>query len=321
MSEPIAVSVICLTYNHEKYLRRCLESLVSQKTDFRYEVIVHDDASTDGTAAIVREYEEKYPERIKPIYQTENQYSQGVDITGEYIFPCVQGAYIAPCEGDDFWLDENKLQKQFDFLQAHPETFAVAHRNLIVDEQENPIGDSHAGITLNRYFNRQDAERMRSGLFHPCTVMYRNYYREDPEECSKIRALKTIGAHSLMVYYFTYRSDIYLMEEAMSAWRRVQKEGGTNFQSVMAAKPISTKLEILEMHVRYRRYFGKAFHFNDIISGYFGTILKDILKKGEKGRTKLGWLRKLLAKISVLDVLRYPFYRRKAHKNKKGEER
>ena len=121
MSEPIMVSVICNVYNHEKYLRDALDGFVMQKTSFPFEVLVHDDASTDSSAAIIREYEEKYPDIIKPIYQTVNQYSQKVPITREYQLPRVQGKYIALCEGDDYWTDPMKLQKQFDFLEQHPE--------------------------------------------------------------------------------------------------------------------------------------------------------------------------------------------------------
>ena len=89
------VTVICLAYNHAKYIRDALEGFVSQKTDFPFEVIVHDDASTDGTDRIIREYQARYPDIIKPIFQEKNQYSQGVRITQEFIFPLIRGRYVA----------------------------------------------------------------------------------------------------------------------------------------------------------------------------------------------------------------------------------
>ena len=126
----IKVSVICLAFNHAKYIRDALEGFVSQETSFPFEVIVHDDASTDGTDEIIREYQAKYPEIIKPIFQKENQYSKGVLITREFIFPLLRGEYIAFCEGDDYWTDTRKLQRQADALDAHPEADICSHRTL-----------------------------------------------------------------------------------------------------------------------------------------------------------------------------------------------
>ncbi|HHX61228.1 MAG TPA: glycosyltransferase [Epulopiscium sp.] len=99
------VSICCLAYNHEKFIRQALDGFIMQESNFPIEVLIHDDASTDDTANIIREYEKKYPEIIKPIYQTENQYSKGVGISVTYNFPRAKGKYIAMCEGDDYWTD------------------------------------------------------------------------------------------------------------------------------------------------------------------------------------------------------------------------
>lgn len=125
--QEIKVSVICNAYNHGPYIRDALEGFVSQKTNFNYEVLIHDDASTDNTADIIREYEKKYPELIKPIYQIENQYSKGVNITKTFHLPRLKGKYVALCEGDDYWTDQEKLQKQYDAMEAHPELDICAH--------------------------------------------------------------------------------------------------------------------------------------------------------------------------------------------------
>ena len=117
------VSIKCTVYNHEPYLRQCLDGFVMQKTNFPFEAIVHDDASTDGSAAIIREYAEKYPDIIKPIYETENQYSKKDDSLGRIMNAAIHpdAKYIAICEGDDYWIDPNKLQMQYDFMESHPE--------------------------------------------------------------------------------------------------------------------------------------------------------------------------------------------------------
>jgi glycosyltransferase involved in cell wall biosynthesis len=125
------VSICCLTFNQVSYIRQCLDGFMMQKTDFPFEVLIHDDASTDGTSDIIREYETKYPDVIRPIYQIENQYSKGVrGIMAKYNFPRAQGKYIALCEGDDYWTDPLKLQKQFDFLEKHPQ-YSFCFHNAI----------------------------------------------------------------------------------------------------------------------------------------------------------------------------------------------
>ena len=131
------VSVVCTTYNHEKYICQCLDGFVMQKTTFPIEIIVHDDASTDGTVRIVKEYEEKYPNLFNNIYRTENWYSQGKNIW-EYLFTQkARGKYIAICEGDDYWIDPYKLQKQVDFLEGHPEYGLVHTEYKMLNESKN----------------------------------------------------------------------------------------------------------------------------------------------------------------------------------------
>lgn len=126
-TETPLVSVCTLAYNHAPYIRECLDGILMQKTDFAFELLIHDDASTDGTADIIREYEAKYPDIIKPIYQTENQYSKGVKISATIQFPKAKGKYIALCEGDDYWTDPLKLQKQVDFMEANEEYSLCFH--------------------------------------------------------------------------------------------------------------------------------------------------------------------------------------------------
>jgi glycosyltransferase involved in cell wall biosynthesis len=117
----ILVSISCLVYNQVKFVRQTLDGFVSQKTNFRFEVLVNDDCSTDGTTDIIREYEKNYPDIIKPIYHKENQYSKGIPVSYSNNFNRVKGKYIALCEGDDYWIDPYKLQSQVDFLEANPD--------------------------------------------------------------------------------------------------------------------------------------------------------------------------------------------------------
>lgn len=129
MSNNPLVSVCCITYNQESYITQTIEGFLIQKTNFPIEIIIHDDASTDNTADILREYEGKYPNMFILIYQKENQYSQGIIPITEFVFPKCQGKYIAICEGDDYWTDPYKLQKQVDFLEAN-EDYVLCFHNV-----------------------------------------------------------------------------------------------------------------------------------------------------------------------------------------------
>lgn len=133
MIEPL-VSICCITYNHVKYIAQAIEGFLMQKTDFPIEILIHDDASTDNTANIVREYAIKYPDLILPIFQKENQYSKGIKPSPTYVWPKARGKYIALCEGDDYWTDPYKLQKQVDFLEANPDFVICFHRVRIINE-------------------------------------------------------------------------------------------------------------------------------------------------------------------------------------------
>ena len=116
------VSICILTYNHAPYIAQTLDSMLSQKTNFAFEILIHDDASTDGTDSIIKEYAAKYPNIIKPLFEEENQFSKSEikNISGIYNFPRAQGKYIAMCEGDDYWTDDNKLRTQVDYMEANP---------------------------------------------------------------------------------------------------------------------------------------------------------------------------------------------------------
>ena len=136
MEDQILVSISCTTFNHADYLRECFDGFLTQKCNFDFEVLVHDDASTDSTAEIILEYQAKYPKIIKPLIQKENQYSKGVrGINANFNFSRSRGKYIALCEGDDFWTDPLKLQKQVNFLEQHLDYSMCFHNAIVLNEQ------------------------------------------------------------------------------------------------------------------------------------------------------------------------------------------
>lgn len=130
------VSICSITYNHAPYIRQCMEGFLMQKTDFPIEIIINDDASTDGTTDIIKEYAAKRPDIIKPIYHEENLYSKGVrGMLRNFCFPLAKGKYIALCEGDDYWIDPLKLQKQVDFMEANPD-YTMCCTNAVIQTAE-----------------------------------------------------------------------------------------------------------------------------------------------------------------------------------------
>ena len=212
MAETAKVSVICLAYNHENYIRRCLDSFVMQKTTFPFEVLVHDDASTDSTAEIIREYAEKYPEIIKPVYQTENQYSKHVRIIQVFLLGKAQGEYLAWCEGDDYWTDAYKLQKQVEFLDTHPDYSCCYHRvlcNNLRDNSTRYIPD----ITESRDFALDEIIR-RGAVFHLSSVVIRsNVYREKPD------SFVARGFGDVPLYlYAAIRGKCHVLRDVMSTY-------------------------------------------------------------------------------------------------------
>lgn len=180
MEKEIEVSVFCLAYNHERYIKEALEGFVRQKTNFAFEVIVHDDASTDGTAMVIRDYAERYPDIIKPILQTENQYSKGTGILKNIVFPKLKGRYLAICEGDDCWTDPMKLQKQFDLLEDHPHCYMSAHNAEYYDCETKKTELIFPNIQENRMLSTAEVIYGDGGFLHTGSLFCRREVFMEP---------------------------------------------------------------------------------------------------------------------------------------------
>lgn len=252
----IMVSVICTVYNHEKYLRKCLDGFVMQKTNFKFEVLIHDDASTDGSAGIIREYEEKYPDIIKPIYQTENQYSKGIKVSQTFLYPLIRGKYLAFCEGDDYWCDENKLQKQFDVMENHPDCSICVHRVSLLEN----------GIVLDKFIpdfkiddniidNNMYIKLMMGGyyyLFQTSSYFIRMSlfdYKNKPE----FWVNSDVGDVP-MILYCVSKGDLYYIDEVMSCYRNDSIGSWTNTVLKNASKMLEHTKKTLELFNSYDKY-------------------------------------------------------------------
>ncbi len=258
MRNEIIVTVYCLSYNHETYIRDALESFVSQKTNFKFEVIVHDDASTDGTAGIIREYETKYPEIIKPIYQTENQYSQGVDIYTSYILPMVKGKYIAICEGDDYWLDEYKLQKQVDALELHKDIDICAHAANKVNEKTKEFIDKIRPIMYDGVLPIEDVIKYGGGYVATNSLVYRSSIDRKIPNFRKNLPLD----YSLQIHGSLKGGMLYL-DDCMSAYRYMSQGSWTATNRKNREKAISFSFKLKDMLESLNRE--TMYQYNDLI--------------------------------------------------------
>ncbi len=212
------VTVVCTAYNHEAYLRDALEGFVSQETDFPFEVLVNDDASTDGTAAILREYAARYPDIIRPFYQEKNLYSQGINIYDAVFYPVARGEYIAACEGDDRWTDPHKLQLQVDFLDAHPDYSACVHNTLA-----HTVGGEEPDRVLFEQGEDRDVPfeqviRGMSHAFHTSSILARREYIVNPPEFRNVAFRHGFTDYAVGVW-LTLNGKVRFLDRCMSVYR------------------------------------------------------------------------------------------------------
>lgn len=218
MKDKPKVSICCLTYNHALFIKECMDGFLSQQTTFPVEILIHDDASTDGTDDILREYERKYPDVVFPLYEKVNRFSSGCQGQMDILFNYsrAHGKYIAYCEGDDYWTDPLKLQKQVDFMESHPEYSVCFHRCSLLNSETGKMTEDECGsyfkdgevgvdLTLDMYF--------RSWVTQPLTMMFRRssfsldwckrykYYRDMHEIYHLLRAGKG--------YLFSFVGGVY----------------------------------------------------------------------------------------------------------------
>ncbi len=216
--QEVLVSIRCLVYNHEPYLRQCLDGFVMQKTNFAFEAIVHDDASTDKSADIIREYAAKYPDIIKPIYETENQYSKKDGSIRRIMddATCKTTKYIAFCEGDDYWTDPLKLQKQFDFMEANPDYSLCFHPAYV--KFENGIQERTLfGEWKETDYNGLDI--IRQWTIPTASVFFRaKFYNKKYFEIANDR--RFIYGDIVLFEYMSTKGRIKCINEVMSVYRR-----------------------------------------------------------------------------------------------------
>lgn len=217
--QPVVV-VECIVYNHEKFLRECFDGIVNQQTNFPFVVVAHDDKSTDSSADIIREYQAIYPEIVIPAIEEENQWSKKDGSLQRKVYEAVQAfkpKYVAICEGDDYWTDMHKLQKQYDILEADETLMGVAAEAIVVDEESKLLHESLSKIGENRRFTLREFFKANP-LYPTASVMWRNNHAEDVERMFEYTITKFVDDWNLWIAIHTF-GDFYFINEAMAAYR------------------------------------------------------------------------------------------------------
>lgn len=286
MNNTCLLSIRCFVYNQEPYLRQCLDGFVMQKTSFAFEAIVHDDASTDKSAEIIREYAEKYPEIIKPIYETENQYSKHDGSLRRIMDSAISSSskYVAICEGDDYWTDPYKLQKQVDFLEAHPECTMVCNRTKRYSEKDKHFIEDSFCLEKDGFLDTKDIIRKGGLYISTCSIIYRKSLLVDyPIYCRKCH----VGDYPLQIMA-AMKGRMYYYNDAMSVYR-VQINDSWTSQNNASGYLSSVKLNGIYSEVNMLFSFGNDYKLYERIfhsrSGFY--IFSQVRVLGYEDRIKL----------------------------------
>jgi len=315
----IQVSVIMLSYNHEKYISKAIESVLNQKTSFEYEIIIHDDASTDNSASIIHSFEERYPNKIRAIYQIENQYSRLINIGRVFIYPIVKGKYIATCECDDYWSSEDKLQKQYDCLEHNPQIVGCSHNCNIIDSKDKIGGKEYA---VYHYCKTHifDFHRFECGLFpgqtaalmyRVDTLMFKTKQQEEDYYAIRCQGDQKLALHLLL------NGNIYYYSDIMSSHRVVRDEGDS-WTARIRNKDMALYMFCASRDLRRyaKKYYGITLN-NHYITFHRGLhiIVKRFLKPSEQSKrdyyamkNEIGNIVKTLLYIIANGFRSFPFF-------------
>jgi glycosyltransferase involved in cell wall biosynthesis len=264
------VSICCITYNHEEFIEDAIRSFLGQVTTFPFEILIHDDASTDKTAEVIRRYEKLYPKLIKPIYQKENQFSKDARVNQVFNFSRAQGKYIALCDGDDYWKDVRKLQIQKDFLENNS-SYSICYSDVEILEEDSTI-ELVASIGVRRDLSSTELQLAPS--INTSTAFFRNAIKVTPREftnspCSDLLFWSLLGDSGHGKYLSQIKPSVY----------RLHRGGIHSMEG--RRKQLQLRLEAMMALYSYRKNRSEQ-----KLSSYFlGEIITLSLKLG--GRTLL----------------------------------
>ncbi|MCM1236444.1 MAG: glycosyltransferase [Ruminococcus flavefaciens] len=270
MDRPM-VSVAITTYNHEQYIGTAIESVLMQKTNFKYELLIADDASTDQTPLIIDRYRKLYPETIT-VYHRKN--NMGATKNGNVLHDTCQGKYIAVLDGDDYWSYDLKLQRQVDYLEQHKKAVAAAHNVLCIDQDGNPLPEELVDFPYQKEhkYGRQDALNcMEFG--HTSGLVFRNFHDIMTPEQLKVCRKSTLNNDYKYGITLGMLGYIYYFEDTWSCRRKVF-EGDS--WTAKAANMNLTKF-VCSNYFKTQQYLEAVFNQKIDISNHLAYLLKEKL--------------------------------------------
>lgn len=276
----IKVSILCLTYNHELYIKKCIDSFLSQKTNFNFEILIHDDGSDDKTLKILKEYKKKYPKKIRLLTEKENQLSKIIkDFILEDLLPLAKGEYISMCEGDDFFTDPNKLQIQADYLDKHPECSLCFHPVNVFVENQKDSGYIYPDPKLK--FSKNTKELVKWNFIQTNSVMYVNQYDY------KNIPTNIIPGDWFLHLYHAKKGKIGFINKVMSSYRRHPKSLWWNYDKNISEILKKYSNQQLGMYFSLSKLFNSEPEYQDIIYNNVEYIFRKMAETDIKEKTML----------------------------------
>lgn len=280
--DEIFVSICCITYNHGSFIKECLDGFLNQKTNFKYEVLIHDDASCDDTSAILQSYAKIYPDIIKPIIQHENKFSKGVrGFHSKFNYPRARGKYIALCEGDDYWTDPYKLQKQVDFMEAHPD-YSLSCSDvdgLYDDTGEISYSENTKSKANNSTRQVSSMDIITNSFFvRTPTTLYRKEHIDEYNESvfvTKYNKYLMMGDRQLWMF-LAHRGKFHYLSESTAVYRI---RGGSASHQVDLKKSLRFKLSMRELKMVFFEVYPGEFderYISKTIKSYYANLIRYI---------------------------------------------
>jgi len=258
------ISIWMVTYNHAKFIKKALDSILTQDTSHSFKLIIGDDCSTDETQTILKEYKSKYPSKIELILNNENI---GPSDNAIKVYESCNGKYTAMCEGDDYWTDRKKLEKQIKYLEENPNAVGCFHNSICVDEHDHIVSERYFKLNHKKSYNQEAVIKELHSTYSTAALVFRTYALK-----REFDFFKQKPSDFMLDCVLTNHGSLSYLEETMSAYR-IHSSGIWQGSTLLSNSKISLERYIrLYDHLEYRKKYNQYLwskileHYNRIIA-------------------------------------------------------